>query len=104
MGKSRCAPGTEIITRQRAFVIHEKIPLTVHVDKLRQEFYTNVAHLPPKMNGPMFGGWSMLSYTGEYTDGFQNGSACLRVDADGKTYFDRELAAQMGLHPDHEHT
>lgn len=46
---------------------------SVEIAKLTDHLKRYVFPLPPVMNGSYFGGWSVLSSTGEYQDGFQRG-------------------------------
>lgn len=47
--------------------------LSADISKLRTHLEKFVMPLPPVMNGSYFGGWSVLSSTGDYQDGFQRG-------------------------------
>ena len=73
------------------------------VDRLRYYLLENVIpKYTPVMQGPAFGGWSILSRTGTYVDGWQQGHTCWKT-VDGKLVFDRELAKEIGVVADHEH-
>ena len=55
-------------------MIYEKLTcLTVDAEKLRRHFLEHVAKLPPMMQSQSFGGWSIQSTNGYYTDGWQRG-------------------------------
>lgn len=74
--------------------------LRVDVDKLRRHFVDHVASLPPVMQGPMFGGWSIQSVNGDYTDGWKMGHLCFTKNpVTGKVEFDKAKADAMGLAP-----
>lgn len=84
-------------------MIYEKIDLGIDIDRLREYYHTNVAVLPPVMQSTAFGGWSILSYVGTYTDGWQTGHLCFKTDAQGVPYWDYELAEKLGVRLEAEH-
>jgi hypothetical protein len=85
-------------------VLYEKISATVEVEKLRAYFLEHVAHHPPQMQRKAFGGWSILSATGKYTDGWQDAAPYHRKTADGKMVFDAARAcAEIGHRPPWDH-
>jgi hypothetical protein len=82
-------------------VIYEKLDcLTVDLERLRRHLYDHVMRLPPQMQAHTFGGWSIQSASGDYTDGWQKGYKCYTPDPlTGNMKFDAEKAARIGLKP-----
>jgi hypothetical protein len=54
--------------------------LSVEIDKLRVHVEQFVLPLTPELKGSYFGGWSVLSSTGDYRDGFQSGQRVSDAD------------------------
>lgn len=54
-------------------MIEEKLPLAFDIERLQAHVREHVLPLPPVMAGKHFGGWSVLSSTGSYTDGWVGG-------------------------------
>ncbi len=51
-------------------LIFEKIKLSIDIEALRAQFLETVQALPPVLVSDYFGGWSILSATGDYKDGW----------------------------------
>lgn len=83
-------------------MIYEPSSLVVDVEKLRAYFQEKVCILPPVMQSADFGGWSILSSTGSYTDGWQPGHLCYKTVA-GRVVWDHNIAARIGAVPNSEH-
>lgn len=85
-------------------MIAEKIDcLKVDIDRLRAHLLEKVLPFAdPIMQSEIFGGWSILSATGKYDDGWQLGHTCYREE-EGKLVFDREIAQAIGLKPTSDH-
>lgn len=66
------------------------------VAKLTTHLHNHVLTLPPVMQSQHFGGWSVLSSDGSYLDGWHQAHKCYREEQ-GKTIFDLDKAAQIGL-------
>jgi hypothetical protein len=54
-------------------MIFEKIDLNIDIETLRNQFLKQVSIHPPVMQSSHFGGWSILSSNGSYTDGWAQG-------------------------------
>ena len=54
-------------------MIYEKLKYTVDIDQLKFHLQNYVLSKKPMMVSAGFGGWSVLSATGEYTDGWSKG-------------------------------
>lgn len=74
----------------------EKLDLKFDVELLKEHFYKNVQPLAPVYNGTMYHGWSILSSSGSYKDGWAHGSSCYKI-VDGKNVFDWEEARKIDL-------
>jgi len=57
----------------------------------------------PKAGGEMFNGWSVMSRSGSYRDGWVDGSVFMKTLSNGKVYFDSLGAARAGYHRSSEH-
>lgn len=57
----------------------ETIPFQFDLNRLLQHIESHVLHLPPAMMPDNYGGWSVLSATGSYTDGWVTSG--VKVDA-----------------------
>lgn len=77
-------------------MIFEKIDLHINLDLLLQHFKTKVLIHEPVRSDKSFGGWSVLSSDGKYTDGWQPGHRCF-IEKDGKQVIDLRQAAKMGI-------
>lgn len=84
-------------------MIYEALPLRVDIDRLREYFHRVVEPLPPMMQSKAFGGWSILSHSGSYRDGWQTGHLCFKTHEDGTPYFDHELAEKLGVRSETAH-
>jgi len=85
-------------------VIYERLNDTlVDIPRLIYELRSHVLKYEPVMPKPAFGGWSILSASGSYKDGWQPGHLCYKHDQDGNQYYDAELAKQLGVRPSAEH-
>jgi hypothetical protein len=86
-------------------MIAEKLSLKFDVKRIQEYFNANVKHLPPIWQNNMFGGWSILSASGDYQDGFQKGHMYFVTDPEtGKTSFDYERAhREVGFNWPREH-
>jgi len=74
-------------------MIAEKLPLIFDIERIRYYFDKNVKHLEPVWQNNMFGGWSLLSTSGDYKDGFQQGHMYFEKDpVTGKDRFNYEKA------------
>lgn len=74
-------------------MIAEKLPIRFNIKDIRDYFNTHVKHLEPVCQTEMFGGWSILSSSGNYWDGFQQGHAYFVYNSYTKQYeFDYEKA------------
>lgn len=64
-------------------MIYKKIDLGIDIDKLKHHLETIVKSLPPyTRSGPyrgLYGGWSITSSTGEYTDGWHQGQLVAKI-------------------------
>lgn len=69
--------------------------LSFDVQALREYLEETVLPLEPTMQGPGFGGWSVLSSNGDYRDGWQMGHL-----AHVGSGLDREVKKQRKLKPD----
>jgi hypothetical protein len=58
----------------------------------------------PKAGLGDFTGWSVLSKTGKYTDGWVNGTHYMSFSPNGELIFDHESAAAAGFYPSKFHT
>lgn len=74
-------------------MIAEKLPIKFNIKRLQEYFNTQVKHLEPAWNSKNFGGWSILSATGDYRDGFQPIEKFFFLDPiSNKSKFDYESA------------
>ena len=73
-------------------MIAEKLPITFDVSKLQDYYRTTVKQWPAIWQNDQFGGWSILSTSGDYADGFQQGHLYFVTDATGRSRFDYERA------------
>ncbi len=64
------------------------------LDLLRKHCLDHVFSLPSIQQGPGFGGWSVLSSNGSYTDGWQKGHMAYEMDSPQKT---TQHLADLGL-------
>ncbi len=55
-------------------MIFEKLPLQFDVAKLCAHLRRHVLHLPAQMESEFFGGWSVLSSDGKFSDGWKPGA------------------------------
>jgi Aspartyl/Asparaginyl beta-hydroxylase len=78
-------------------MIAEKLPIKFDLDKLKDHFHTIVQNYPAVFPGPNISGWSMLSSTGDYTDGFLRMENCYYIDEHGKEQFDEKKAAKLNF-------
>jgi hypothetical protein len=76
--------------------------LSVDVGELGRYFHDHVSRYQP-VQGKAWGGWSILSATGDYRDGWQLGHTCYKTDEQGAVYLDHAMAAQIGFKPDQAH-
>ena len=85
-------------------MIFEKIEnFQIDIEKLRAHLWNQVVNASdPVMQGPAFGGWSVLSSQGSVEDGWQQGHLCFK-EVDGKMVWDEELAKSLGFVPEYEH-
>ncbi len=75
--------------------------MTVDIERLRLHVEQHVVPIgPPVMQSASFGGWSVLSQTGRWADGWEKGHRCVSTRADGTVCFDPLLAKQFGLRHD----
>ena len=74
-------------------MIFEELPLHFDIEKLRSHFRESVLPLSPHMVGNFFGGWSVLSSTGSYLDGWVSGERAFRSDFMPGASFEEKLAA-----------
>ena len=82
-------------------VIAEKVPVAVDIERLRRHVTEHVLPVgPPVMQSSSFGGWSVLSQTGHWRDGWEKGHRCVKTLPDGSISFDPVLAKQFGLRHD----
>lgn len=63
-------------------MISEKWALGLNVEKLQSYLKEVVLHKEITRQSPAFGGWSVLSMTGSYKDGWQQGHLLLKVDTE----------------------
>lgn len=75
-------------------MIAEKIDIKFDIDRIKNYFNEHVRNLAPVKQNEMFGGWSILSTSGDYRDGFQQTEARFYTyDQDNDRYeFDYERA------------
>ncbi len=74
-------------------LVAEKLPFKFDIERIREYFNRVVKPLQTIWQSKQFGGWSILSANGDYTDGFQQGHKYFRKDEEtGKTIFDYERA------------
>lgn len=80
-------------------MIAEKLPLRFDIDKLQDYFLSNVKPFAAVWQSKTFGGWSILSATGDYKDGFQRGHEFFISSLEtGATVFDhKRAAAEIGF-------
>ena len=77
----------------------EKINLSFDIERLTTYFQEHVKPLEPTYNGNTYHGWSVLSSTGSYKDGWVHGSSCYKI-VDGKNVFDIEESRKINLKPE----
>ena len=80
-------------------MIYEKLDLKIDIERLRRHLETAVLPLPPVMQGKTFGGWSVLSSDGSYTDGWLYGPQYWE-EVDGKLVFNFDKARAAGWKPE----
>jgi hypothetical protein len=74
-------------------MIAEKLDIKFDINRIRDYFNTHVKHLEPARQNDMFGGWSILSTSGDYQDGFQHPQRFYVYDKfSGEYEFDYERA------------
>lgn len=79
-------------------MIEEAIPVCFDILRLQEHVRLNVLPLPPVMAGNFFGGWSVLSSNGLYTDGWAGGHKLYDPDfLPGLSM--SEKASQLGVKP-----
>lgn len=61
-----------------AVMIAERVPLGLDIPRLRAEFERTVRPLPMACQSEDYGGWSVLSRTGDHLDGWQRGHVALQ--------------------------
>ena len=63
-------------------MIYKKIDFGIDIDKLKHHLETIVKSLPPCTRSGqyrgLYGGWSITSSTGEYTDGWASRATCCK--------------------------
>lgn len=84
-------------------MISELLNLEVDVSELQKYFLKNVQPLAPIMQSQWFGGWSILSKSGSYKDGWTPGHLTLRYDGEGNPSVDPELIKRLGVVSNEEH-
>ena len=77
----------------------EKIDFRFDIEKLRQHLEVVKSQYAPSMPTPEFGGWSVLSKTGEVTDGWTLGHQAFVRDDAGGFAFDAEKAKEVKVDP-----
>lgn len=77
-------------------MIYERLELGFDIEKLRRHLQEVVFPLKPMMQGAYFGGWSVLSSNGSYTDGWQMGHLAFQ-DKNGQSSVDRDALRAMNL-------
>ena len=83
-------------------MIEEALPLLFDIGLLQAHVREHVLPLPPVMAGKHFGGWSVLSSTGSYTDGWVGGHKIYDPEyMPGRSL--QEKAEQLGLKPSAEY-
>lgn len=80
----------------------EKLSLKFDISKLNEHFETNVRSLEPVYNGKTYHGWSVLSSTGSYKDGWFHGSSCYKL-VNGESVFDWETARKLELKAENQY-
>lgn len=83
-------------------MVYEKIPFTVDVEQLQKFYAAQVKPLPPMMSNTYWGGWSIMSPSGDYKDGWQSGHKCFSGSM-GEAVWDVEKAHKLGFRPRMEH-
>lgn len=80
-------------------MISEKLSLQFDVEKIREYFLSTVRNFEPVYQNGSFGGWSILSTSGDYRDGFQQGHLFFEKDpVTGQSKFNYERAhAEAGF-------
>jgi len=86
-------------------MIYEKLNcISIDVESVRTYFINHVLKFEPVFPSPNFGGWTIQSYTGRYTDGWQNGQNCFEKDpTTGNTVFNMKKAKEIGLRRTQDH-
>lgn len=77
-------------------MIYEKLNIKVDVQALRDHLQNTILCYPAVDQSKDFGGWSILSSDGTYTDGWVQGHSCFE-EVDGKLKFDHQKAKALGL-------
>ncbi|ARB93265.1 aspartyl/asparaginyl beta-hydroxylase domain-containing protein [Legionella longbeachae] len=75
-------------------MIAEKLNIKFDIERIQNYFNKYVKHLEPVQQNEMFGGWSILSTSGDYRDGFQQTEERFYIvdQVSGEYKFDYERA------------
>lgn len=84
--------------------IYEKLDQKIDIERLRAQIEQIVRDHPPTMQSPTFGGWSVLTRTGQMEDGWEQGHHRFYEDEVGQIKLDIQKMLEERPRPETTHT
>lgn len=82
---------------------YQKLDTKFDIRRLQDEVLEIREKYPPVLRGTAWGGWSLLSATGQYQSGWELGHLCYSEE-DGQTVLDPDKLAEIGYQPAWKHS